>query len=286
MKNRPAVRSSSSAPKQQSSSTWKVWLPIGCILLGLSGGWWAGRANTDRAENVEVNTASDRVFELKPGPWGHLECTKISIEVPALLLAPENYTDAVHWFFKKHNREEAMTVFRQAGLSPDQLRRLGQDSWWKVEQSGSTVYPTADFVIGLGPESRRAIYNFIGRFPENRAYHTDFLLTAGHFSEITEGNILPPELIGLFKKLVYPEGELMAFNDAPLVLASLPDRASQVNFLKAISRRTTFLLKLKINEQSNIDELVEYWGGGKRAKDLRPLLESLKRVPGGCTIDV
>jgi hypothetical protein len=32
--------------------------------------------------------------------------------------------------------------------------------------------------------------------------------------------------------------------------------------------------------------MLEYWAAGGRAKDLRPLLESLARVPEGCKIDI
>jgi hypothetical protein len=69
-------------------------------------------------------------------------------------------------------------------------------------------------------------------------------------------------------------------------LPRLPDEGERVRFVKTLARRNTLLAKVRINEQTDVEKLVAYWGFDGRAKDLRPLIESLRRVPGGATLDV
>jgi hypothetical protein len=64
------------------------------------------------------------------------------------------------------------------------------------------------------------------------------------------------------------------------------DEREKTRLLKTISRAATLLVKLKIDETSDIDGLVNYWGFGGRAKDVRALLQSMASVPGGAKIDV
>ncbi|MBA4147950.1 MAG: hypothetical protein H0X66_07515 [Verrucomicrobia bacterium] len=223
---------------------------------------------------------------MKPGPWGDLECIRISIEIPTDLLTVADYTEPVEWLFKDHSREAVMEVFRKADLSPEQFREVSLDRYWSKTEAGYIVRPTFDLIVGLQPEARSVIYNLLGRFPENRAHYSSFLLRQNQIDELNIESGLSEEIIALFKKLIYGEGDLLVFNDASTILSTLPDEQKQLQFLKLISRRSTFLMKLKINQDSDIEKLVSYWGGGRRAKDIRPLLESLQRVPGGCAIDV
>ena len=46
------------------------------------------------------------------------------------------------------------------------------------------------------------------------------------------------------------------------------------------------LVQLRVKPQTDVEALATYWGQGRRSKDVRPLLQSLVRVPGGATIDI
>lgn len=59
-----------------------------------------------------------------------------------------------------------------------------------------------------------------------------------------------------------------------------------MRFIRTISRRGTLLMKLLVTAESDIDALDRYWNYDGNSRELRPLFESLARVPGGCRIDV
>ena len=53
-----------------------------------------------------------------------------------------------------------------------------------------------------------------------------------------------------------------------------------------MSRETTLLVRLRIDKSSDIEELVNYWGRHGRAKDVRPVIESLANIEGGERINI
>lgn len=58
----------------------------------------------------------------------------------------------------------------------------------------------------------------------------------------------------------------------------LPSEVERVHLLKTLSRQSTLLMKLLVGPETDVGALERYWGKVGRAKDLRPLLESLKRA--------
>ena len=57
----------------------------------------------------------------------------------------------------------------------------------------------------------------------------------------------------------------------------------RLTLLKVLTRQSGVLARMRIRPTTDIDKLLGYWtqAPGVRAKDLRPLLESLKRLPDG-----
>jgi hypothetical protein len=70
------------------------------------------------------------------------------------------------------------------------------------------------------------------------------------------------------------------------VLLTKLSKDQQMRVLKAVSGQRTLSLTLHVDKDDNIAELTEYWGRGRRSKDVRPLLESLAKIKGGGAIDI
>jgi hypothetical protein len=56
--------------------------------------------------------------------------------------------------------------------------------------------------------------------------------------------------------------------------------------VKALTREETLLLRLHVGAQSDINALVDYWGKACWNTDVKAMLESLARVPGGAILDI
>jgi hypothetical protein len=69
-------------------------------------------------------------------------------------------------------------------------------------------------------------------------------------------------------------------------LSRIPSPDEKRLVVKMFSRETTLLVKLRVEEGTDVEPLVNYWGKFGHSKDIRPLLESLSRTTGGATIDI
>lgn len=223
----------------------------------------------------------------KPGPWGELQYTHIATEMPdefAFILNED--ADPQSWFFKDFTVEQGVAFLKSAGLSSDSVASNASPERWTMVEGGCRLKPSAKLVLEMDSETRGKIYLVLAKFVENRAQRAAFSFYPGQLEKRLAGSGLAKGTIALFKKLMYKQGPFLLFSDLGYALPQLPDDDERRRFIKMISRKATLLMKVKVNANTDIEKLVEYWGGGGRAKDLRPLLQSLAGLPGDNYLDV
>jgi hypothetical protein len=76
------------------------------------------------------------------------------------------------------------------------------------------------------------------------------------------------------------------FADLGSIDQSLPSPEERSLLIDALSHESTFLARLVLSKESDLEELVDYWGRGGRARDVRPILESVLRAQGEQSIDI
>jgi len=96
---------------------------------------------------------------------------------------------------------------------------------------------------------------------------------------------LPDETVALIRRLSYSHGHLVFFCDMPIVLETLQSSDLKVRLVKTLLRKSTLLLRLHITPNTNIDALSRYWIRAGDGINIRPLLESLTRIPKGTGIN-
>ncbi len=227
-----------------------------------------------------------RRFECKPGPWGYVECVRIAIEMPESFVSLDQIRDIhAHWFFKNHTKAQVEALFQSAGLPAAQLNSLLHEAKWEQTTDGWWVSPSDALVLTLPQPARQKIYTLLANFQENNPQYYPFtfrpevlesILRDSQLSEVTENKL---------KTLFYQRGQMTLFSDLDLLVNSLSNDDEKERLLKTISRTSTLLVKLKVDEQTSIESLVNYWGYGGRAKDVRALLQSMAQVPGGAIVD-
>lgn len=220
----------------------------------------------------------------KSGPWGQLEYVRIAIELPDHYIDVENL-ETNDWFFIGQSKAEALALLQSKGFTETQLKEVDA-SEWETHPEGSRVFISDDLVWGLDGKVRANLYNFLAQFQENVDQYNAFAYRPERIEERLVYSGLSAASIKMFKDLLYPQKSVLRFSDVDIALRKISDRKERLRFVKTVSRRSSLLVKLHVTPETDIDQLLKYWGGGGRAKDLRPLLESLARVPGGCKIDI
>ena len=260
------------------------------LLVAMAAGAWLrpllqprkSQALPARAERAVQNT---RASEGRFGPWGRLEYSPIAISIPDDYAPGDPPKEPIRWWFQGLSRESVESLFSQAGLTPEQLRSLGEGAW-EVSPRGVIVNPSNQLVAELSPASRARIYEVLSATELNQMQFTPEIFYPEYMEERFESSGLGDATIGLVRKLLYPRGTGMLFSDSDVVLPTLHSDQERRRFQQMIHRKLTFMVQLVIDRTSDIDGMVAYWDFPGRSKGLRPLFESLARVPGGGELDM
>jgi hypothetical protein len=264
--------------------------------LVAAGYFWQGSRRTGQGNAIAPKQAAlrdekalvnEKASLLKPGPWGDVEYVPLMIECPDEYLSSQ--ADEVadrRWFFSGYSQDQLHSFFASiAQLSTTQQKQLVAA---KLEGVAGGLYltPPPDVVMSLEPEARKKIYRVLTQFAENNLQREAYVFPAESFDNYFKDTEVATGTKNLVRKLCYPYGKLLLFADLPYVLDTLPAFEQKQHLEKAISRRSTVLLRLCVNPRTDVNALVNYWGRGGTSKDLKPLLQSLGNLPQGERINI
>jgi hypothetical protein len=236
---------------------------------------------------VPVPTTIAATTNVTSGEWGDLILHSVKVEKPDAYVATAGQTNgSSQWIFRGIDPARLVQLFTTAGLPAGEVARLTTAPAMVVAGDRVTVTPGRDLVMALSPDSRRLIYAALAQFGENQFQAFPFTFRKDGVDEWFADSGLATEYIAAVKRLIYQRGEALCFSDLAEVLATIPDPDQRRRLVKTLSRQSTILMKLRVQPGTDVDKLLAYWGRGAVMKDARPLLESLREVPGGATIDI
>ncbi len=242
-------------------------------------------SESDR-HSVHGSEVSRRIQSHK-GPWGDLRIVRIVTEPPEGSLEGYSVYPRPVWSFKNYTAAQFERLIVAAKLSLEQRAEIGRAARWDASGVGCAVMPPDDFVMNLSPESRAVLYNALSAFPENVLQYEPFRFRADLADEWFANSGVPKETVALVRRLSYVRGKTLLFCDPHLVLPGLPSELDRVRLLKTLARQSTLMVQLHITPDTDIASLAAYWGAQEnRVKNIKPLLESVARIPGGFDIDV
>ncbi len=229
----------------------------------------------------EAGTVSS--FQASPGPWGHLHCFYVYLEAPKSLVESFALPSSVpRWTFPESSVAALPSFLSKAGLSKALIEALMSPKSMVRENGRVHLFPPLAELEELSPQTRAIIYTELSGYPENE-YHADPVLIIGtSVEEWYRTSKLRPEIISKIKKLSYVRGETIAFSDVAALLNYAQSDSEARTIFKACTRTRNLMVRLKLNKDSNAEEVIRYWsfGVGIRRKDLEPLVTSIIETNG------
>jgi hypothetical protein len=231
-------------------------------------------------------SAKEPLAKTASQPWGNLEY------VPLALDRPDDYfTNALErplktrWVLRKTSDQQVANLFSSLNLSePARSFLLDQTHWQRVADSYQ-IMPPPEVIISLNPEARGKLYTELAHDPENVPQQIPFTFRPDGFDDWFAECGLPREKIDLVRKLSYLKNENLCFADAS-VFGELSTPAETMCLLKGLWRVSTFMLKVRVGPETDVDALLSYWGKLGPANVYKPLVESLSRVSEGASINI
>ncbi|MGD0898363.1 MAG: hypothetical protein ABR915_11045 [Thermoguttaceae bacterium] len=247
-----------------------------------------GRRHPVEALPEGSQVVSEEVILGKPGPWGQLDYTPMTLSLPDefVLVQPPDQPP-VRWFFHGFSRDRAVEFLGAAGLSANEMEEIAQRGKWTTSPEGVALEPGDELILTLAPDVRAKIYQQLVEFPENQRQIDPIWFRPGHVEDRLTRSCLSAASLNLLKGLLYPQGpSLLLFADFEPALRQLPDDAERRRFIKAVQRKETLLVRLHVGPEADTDALANYWGVGGRHKDILPLLRAAQRVEKGVPMNI
>ncbi len=289
--------SSSEAESGPAPRTTVVWLTvltilmIGlCVILGV---WiWpdsgAGPAVGNPDPTAGNSATGPRQVTDGKVPWGRLTYVPITLSPPLEYLSQASEVDSeqVAWHFRGTTPARLPDLLSEIGLSDSLRQKLLSLAESNPDIEGATIHPPREIVLGLSTEDRSALYALLAAFPDNLDQRRAFRFCGGSLDEWLGDSPLSPETRELIAPLVYEYGTFLFFADLRSVAPSLRSPDERLALIGALSKEATFLVRLELSEESDLETLVEYWGRGGRTNDVRPIVESVCRTGRSESVEI
>ena len=251
------------------------------LMLLLESLFWPGRGLFWRsAMNIPAANGATTA------PWGKIEY------VPIALDRPEDYftndlKEAARtvWVFRNHTEQQLGALFASLNLEVSAQSSLTNRSNWEKLPRAIRLFPPPEVVISLSPDTRRQLYELLAYNPENWAQVMPFRFRANGFDEWFANCGLPKPKIDLVRKLTYTERGNLCFADAA-AFSQLSTAEETRCLVKSLWRVSTFVMKVRVDPNTDVEELMKYWGTFRTGRAYKPLIESMSRVPEGSTLNV
>jgi hypothetical protein len=293
-KKNPAQPQSSGSTVIQFNLLGLIIFSVSLVLASGSFAYWAAGKHAPGAVAYPTAYAqsggqTNSAVSDNSNPWGELTIHNIELERPEEYVAYEaNSNQPAAWTFVNMNPGQARQLMADCGLNADQVSQAFKPGSFSTNAQNTIVMPDNELVFSLSPTVRAKFYHELGRYAENHYMQYPFCFPGQTFENMAAESKLDESALDTVRKLLYPRGEGQCFSDFEFVMRQLTNDSDRIHLVQSLSRQNAVLAGLHIAPDADIDKLVGYWGSAPnvRIKDIRPLLESLKRNPGGGNISL
>ncbi len=239
----------------------------------------------DRAAKNATGEARNTSQRAK-GPWGELVIRPIILDPPQHFEGDECSGSVLPWFFEEMTRGELPALLDALGLAPERAAQMMEAARCDDLMRRCEVTPWPELVVGMGTEVRTRLYRHLARFLSNPPQVEPIAFHKDQWEQRISEARLSAGTIERLEEVLWPAGEFRLLSDFPFVCRTIEDREERERFLAILSHSQAQMVSLRIPTSARIDDLVDWWDRGRKRKSLGLLLDSLRRTPGGGTLDI
>ncbi len=232
-------------------------------------------------EDATKGVIGSRVVTTAQGAWGRLEYFPVFMEAPLALVhrfpMPNTRT---RWAFPVSVLPQLDDFLTNAGLDAGMVDAMLAAEAVVTQDDMAYVFPPLVMLEGMSSLQRKVVYAELRKFPANEFHVEPVLFTSGDMDDWFRSSKLRPEIIGKIKQFSYERAGTMAFSDLPAIISYAQGEEEAWAIVKACTRTQALMVKLLIENPSDIETVLDYWTTGLnlRRKDIEPMLESIVDV--------
>ena len=248
--------------------------------------FWPGRGLAWKHLGEPAKNSSTTITSTN-APWGRIEYTPLALDRPEEYFTNDFSQAAPRtlWIFRNQTEQQLHDVLGAFDFTEATRAWLTNRAHWQFTPRAIVLAPTPELVVSLSPATRQKFYQLLAQNPENVLHATPFRFRADGFDDWFADCGLSREKIALVRNLTYEQDGGLCFADAPTFAAlSTPEETKSI--IKCLWRVSTFVAKLRVGPDTDVDKLMQYWSPLGPAREYRPLIESMTRVPEGATLNL
>lgn len=252
----------------------------GLLMLAIGNIFWRHYAKP----TTKVQALAQPIQARATAPWGNLEETSFALERPDEYLHQREPSEEIRWFFDGVSRSQLIELIRTSGFTEQQQASLLDESRWQTSSNGIVVRPELNVVRDIPEASRQRLYSVLAQSPENLLQRFPFTFR-GTAEDLLAGTGLPEARLHDFEKMIYHQGDVSLFADLRCLQLTCSKEEVE-SLIRRLTRVQSLFVNLRIDERSDVPSLIQYWARAERRADVKLLLESMARVPGGTSVNV
>ena len=225
-----------------------------------------------------------KTYPIQAGPWGELEYYIFHLQNPNVEKTASLFSEEMYWCFPGYTESDAFKKLEKIGINRSLLQR---ESYILTVSKELRIVPTSRLIRALTPDVRAKLRMLLRHWPDKNPYYAyPVVIESGDPDGWYSGAGLSSETISLISSLCYIQRGATVFSDVPYVLSHIFDPEEKERFLKALFRTRTLMLRLTINEQSDMDLIRSYWTLRNQRKEVVPIFDSISETRGVEKLDV
>lgn len=238
------------------------------------------------AEEGDARPSPSMAITVQSGLWGTVESFPVILEPPSTHLWEALYDTRSFWSFAKLSQEECYALFPTLGFSDSTIALIRSNGVWEEGATGTEVTIDDAIVESLSNDNRAALakwfrlqnYSFFGKSVVN--------IEGGDLSAFEKSN-LRPETLDLVRSVFFHRGKVLSVLDRPYLMRRLgEDREEKEKLIRALFATRSLLVRLVINETTDLDSVIKYWSANGQVKGIESILRGVYTTAGVENIDI
>ncbi len=243
-----------------------------------------------RGEETEPSSSDAPAFttavRVSEGPWGKIESYPIVVEPPETHLWGDLYDERSLWNFGSRSREESISILTELGFAEATLSLVGSRGIW-TQETGETIVEVDDETIeSLSPENRTSLARWF-RLNQPTFFGKQVVNIEGGESPAIKEGAIRPETAALIQKMIFRRSQVYSLMDRAYILRKLGDDAEEKKrFVRAIFSTRSLMVRLIIDETTDLDSVAAYWSAGGRNNTASSILRAIAATTGLERVDL
>jgi hypothetical protein len=225
------------------------------------------------------------ILRCSPGPWGDLDYHYIYLEASDHVVSHFPMPAATpKWSFRGETIEGLAAIFHAAQIPAEWAEHWLRPPCLVKTEGALHVLPPMEQLEALRPEQRTILYAELAKHEANEYHRDPLFITSGSVDEFLRHSGVSSWMARWFAQMCYRRGKVLCFSDVAALVSKARSSTEALRFMKLCTRTRAIAARLRVDEQTDFDALLDYWTDGNRRKDVASLLRSLGEVRQGIDI--